>query len=245
MLELNDFSVCAGETSIIEGLSLKVPSASVYALMGPNGSGKSTLAQAVCGHHAYTSSGSASFMGEDLLDMPAYLRAQKGLFVGFQSPIAIPGLNNLVFMHTIYNNAAKVRGDEQLDAEDFMELAEKYAERLGIGGKFWDRAVNDDFSGGERKRNDLLQMLLLEPKLMILDEIDSGLDIEGLKLVASIINEMRDKGRAVVLITHYPKLLEYVKPDQVCIMKAGKLAHRGDADCIQKIEDRGYQWLPG
>lgn len=245
MLELKDFSVSVGDISIIDGFSLQVPSASVYALMGPNGSGKSTLAQALCGHHAYVSSGSAYFMGENLLEMPAYVRAQKGLFVGFQSPIAIPGLNNLVFMQTIYNNAAKIRGDEQLDAEDFMELAEQYANRLGIGGKFWNRAVNDDFSGGERKRNDLLQMLLLDPKLVILDEIDSGLDVEGLKLVASIINELRDKGRTVILITHYPKLLDYVKPDQVCIMKSGKLVHRGDSSCIQKIEDRGYQWLPG
>ncbi|MDC3181169.1 Fe-S cluster assembly ATPase SufC [Gammaproteobacteria bacterium] len=244
MLSIKQLNVEASQTKIISNLDLEVPVGEVYALMGPNGSGKSTFAQAICGHHAYNVTGRVSYFGEDLLAMAPHIRAQKGLFIGFQHPIAIPGLNNLVFMHTIYNQAAKIDGREVLDAEDFMVLVDQYATRLGISGKFWERSVNDDFSGGERKRNDLLQMLLLDPKVMILDEIDSGLDVDGLKLVASIINEMREKGRTIILITHYPRLLEYVRPNKVCILKQGKLVHTGTDQCVSKIEQRGYQWLP-
>lgn len=243
MLKINNLNVHASETKIIDGLSIEIPAGKVCAIMGPNGSGKSTLVQALAGHHAYSVDGHVDMDGSDLLAMKAHERSLAGLFLAFQTPVAIPGLNNLVFLQTIYNAMRAHRGEEKLDAEDFIALVGSYAKRLGIDESFWERAVNDDFSGGEKKRNDLLQMLLLDPKLMILDEVDSGLDVDGLKLVANVVNEMRGKDKTIVMITHYKRLLEHIQPDIVFVMRDGKIVHQGDFSIVSEIEAKGYKWL--
>ena len=243
MLMLQDLSVKANDQEIIKGLSLEVPKGEVCAIMGPNGSGKSTLAHALAGHQDYQVSGQAELKSESLLALEPYERAQKGLFVAFQYPVAIPGVNNLFFMKTILNAKRKREGLDPLDATDFMSLVEEKAALVGLDQRFWERSLNEDFSGGERKRNDILQMLLLEPDLMILDETDSGLDIDSMQLVASAVNTLRAPNRSIILITHYQRLLHHIQPDKVHVMMNGKIAKSADASFVEKLEAEGYHWL--
>lgn len=243
MLEIKGLAVHAEDKKIIDGLSLTVKAGEVCAIMGPNGSGKSTLAHALSGHQDYQASGHVLYKGKDLLAMAPYERAQNGLFVAFQYPVAIPGVNNLFFMKTIYNAKRKRLGQDPLDASDFMDLVAEKSKLVGLDERFWERSLNEDFSGGERKRNDILQMLLLEPELMILDETDSGLDIDSMQLVANAVNSLRDQGRSIILITHYKRLLDYIKPNTVHVMMSGKIAASSDATMVQKLEAEGYHWL--
>lgn len=243
MLAINNLSVKVGEKKIIQGLSLEVPPGEVCAIMGPNGSGKSTLAHALAGHEDYDVLGEVQYLQRDLLGLSVQERASLGLFVAFQYPVAIPGVNNLFFMKTIYNAKRKREGLAPLDATDFMELVNEKAKLVGLDERFWERSLNDDFSGGERKRNDILQMLLLEPRLMILDETDSGLDIDSMKLVANAVNTLRGHGRSIILITHYQRLLDYIKPDAVHVMSGGKIIKSADASLVHKLEKEGYRWI--
>ena len=228
---------------ILDHLSLDVPKGEVCVIMGPNGSGKSTLAHALAGHQDYEVSGEVTLLGQDLLSKEPYERAQQGLFVAFQYPVAIPGVNNLFFMKTIYNAKRKRQGLAPLDASDFMSLVAEKSEMVGLDASFWERSLNDDFSGGERKRNDILQMLLLEPDIMILDETDSGLDIDSMQLVASAVNSLRSPERTIIMITHYQRLLQYVNPDKVHVMLNGQITMSSDITLVDKLEKEGYQWL--
>ena len=243
MLMMKKLSIKANDKEIIKDLSLTVEKGEVCAIMGPNGSGKSTLAHALAGHQDYQASGEIQLKGHDLLALEPYERAQKGLFVAFQHPVAIPGVNNLFFMKTILNAKRKREGLEALDATDFMTLVEEKAALVGLDERFWERSLNEDFSGGERKRNDVLQMLLLEPDVMILDETDSGLDIDSMQLVAKAINTLRSPNRSIVLITHYQRLLHYIKPDKVHVLMNGKVVKTSDASFVEKLEAEGYHWL--
>ncbi len=243
MLIMKQLSIKANDKDIIKDLSLTVSEGEVCAIMGPNGSGKSTLALALAGHQDYQVSGDIQFKSHDLLDLEPYERAQKGLFVAFQHPVAIPGVNNLFFMKTILNAKRKREGLEALDASDFMVLVEEKASLVGLDKRFWERSLNEDFSGGERKRNDILQMLLLEPDLMVLDETDSGLDIDSMQLVANAVNSLRSEKRSIIIITHYQRLLHYIKPDKVHVLMNGKIAISSDASFVDKLEAEGYQWL--
>jgi Fe-S cluster assembly ATP-binding protein len=245
MLLINKLNVRAKGTSelILKDFSLSVPKGQVCAIMGPNGSGKSTLAHALSGHQDYEVEGNASYQGQDLLALEPYERAQHGLFVAFQYPVAIPGVNNLFFMKTIVNAKRKHQGLTPLDASDFMELVEEKAALVGLDERFWERSLNDDFSGGERKRNDILQMLLLEPSLIVLDETDSGLDIDSMQLVANAINSLRSPSCSMIIITHYQRLLRYVKPDAVHVLMEGNIVKSSDASLVDRLEDEGYHWL--
>ena len=243
MLMMKQLSINANDKEIIKDLTLTVEQGEVCAIMGPNGSGKSTLAHALAGHQDYQVSGQIQLKGRDLLALEPYERAQKGLFVAFQHPVAIPGVNNLFFMKTILNAKRKREGLEALDATDFMTLVEEKAALVGLDERFWERSLNEDFSGGERKRNDVLQMLLLEPDVMILDETDSGLDIDSMQLVAKAINTLRSPNRSIVLITHYQRLLHYIKPDKVHVLMDGKVVKTSDASFVEKLEAEGYHWL--
>ena len=228
---------------ILDHLSLSIPQGEVCAIMGPNGSGKSTLAHALAGHQDYDVSGSVTLGEHDLLSMEAYERSQNGLFVAFQYPVAIPGVNNLFFMKTIFNAKRKRQGLQPLDAADFMALVSEKSKLVGLDASFWERSLNDDFSGGERKRNDILQMLLLEPDVMILDETDSGLDIDSMQLVANAVNSLRSPNRTIIMITHYQRLLRYVKPTSVHVMLNGQIKASSDITLVDKLEKEGYQWL--
>ncbi|MEC7030334.1 MAG: Fe-S cluster assembly ATPase SufC [Pseudomonadota bacterium] len=243
MLMMRELSVSANNKDIIKGLSLDIAQGEVCAIMGPNGSGKSTLAHALAGHQDYQVSGEVVFKSQDLFSLEPYERAQQGLFVAFQYPVAIPGVNNLFFMKTILNAKRQRQGLDPLDATDFMALVEEKAKLVGLDERFWERSLNEDFSGGERKRNDILQMLLLEPDLMILDETDSGLDIDSMQLVANAVNTLRSPKRSIVMITHYQRLLHHIKPDKVHVLMDGKVAVSSDASFVEKLESEGYHWL--
>ena len=243
MLTIKQLNVYAESKQIIKELSLSVGSGEVCAIMGPNGSGKSTLAHAIAGHQDYRVEGDIQYQSENLLDLEPYERAQRGIFVAFQYPVAIPGVNNLFFMKTIYNAKRKREGLDPLDASDFMDLVNEKSKLVGLDERFWDRSLNDDFSGGERKRNDILQMLLLEPQLMVLDETDSGLDIDSMQLVANAVNTLRGEGRSIILITHYQRLLDYIKPDSVHVLMNGNVVKSSDGTLVKKLEQEGYHWL--
>lgn len=243
MIDIKNLCVSASDKKILQNFSLSIPLGHVTAIMGPNGSGKSTLANALAGNQDYQVSGVVDFKGSDLLALEAYERAEKGLFVAFQNPVAIPGVNNLFFMKTILNAKRKREGLEPLDASDFMALVEEKAALVGLDAKFWERSLNDDFSGGERKRNDILQMLLLEPDFMVLDETDSGLDIDSMQLVANAINSLKSEQRSIVLITHYQRLLRYVQPDSIHVLMNGAIVKSSDKSLVEKLESEGYQWL--
>ena len=232
------------DKEILKSLSFEVPAGKVCAVMGPNGSGKSTLANVLAGHNTYqVRQGTVQYQNECLLSLEPHERAQKGLFVAFQNPVAIPGINNLVFMKTIYNAKRKRMGLDPMDVSDFMDLVTEKSKLVGLDQSFWERSVNDDFSGGEKKRNDILQMLLLEPKFMVLDETDSGLDIDAMKLVANAINSLRSSESSSLIITHYRRLLDYVKPDIVYVLAEGRIIDSGDMTMVDKLEAEGYQWI--
>ncbi len=244
MLEIKNLKVRTGDTEILRGLSLSVKPGEVHAIMGPNGSGKSTLAQVIAGHEGYeVTGGSVSFNGSNLLELEPEERAREGIFLGFQYPVEIPGVNNAYLLKAAMNARRKHQGLEEIDAFEFLKLAREKMAVLGIDPKFLNRGVNEGFSGGEKKRNEILQMAMLEPRLAILDETDSGLDIDALKAVAEGVNALRCPDRAIVLITHYQRLLEHVEPDFVHVLSEGKIARSGDKSLALKLEEKGYEWV--
>ena len=244
MLEISELSASAGNTEILDGLSLTVNAGEVHAIMGPNGSGKSTLAQVIAGHDDYAvTAGSVTYKGSDLLQLEPEERAREGIFLGFQYPVEIPGVNNAYLLKAAVNARRKHRGQDEMDAFEFLKLAREKMALLGMDQKFLNRGVNEGFSGGEKKRNEILQMAMLEPDLAILDETDSGLDIDALKAVAKGVNALRDPERAIVLVTHYQRLLDYVQPDFVHVLSSGRILRSGDKSLALELEEKGYDWV--
>jgi Fe-S cluster assembly ATP-binding protein len=244
MLEIKDLKARIGDKQILNGLNLSVSAGEVHAIMGPNGSGKSTLAQVIAGHGDYeVTGGSVSFIGEDLLQLEPEERARRGFFLGFQYPVEIPGVNNAYLLKAALNAKRKFLGETEIDAFEFLKLAKEKMKLLDMDASFLNRGVNEGFSGGEKKRNEILQMAVLEPQLAVLDETDSGLDIDALKSVANGINALRSDDRAIVLITHYQRLLDYIEPDFVHVLSHGKIIRSGDKSLALELEDKGYDWL--
>jgi Fe-S cluster assembly ATP-binding protein len=246
LLEISDLSARVAGKEILNGVNLTVKAGEVHAIMGPNGSGKSTLAQVLAGREDYeVTRGSVTFEGQDLLAMRAEERARAGLFLGFQYPVEIPGVNNVYLLKAALNAKRKAAGEPEVDAYDFLALIRQKMKFMQMSETFLTRGVNEGFSGGEKKRNEVLQMLVLEPKLAILDETDSGLDIDALKVVSQGVNSLRDPKRAVVLVTHYQRLLDYVIPDYVHVLSGGRIVKSGDKSLAQELERRGYDWVMG
>ena len=244
MLKIENLVARIGDTEILSGLSLTVNAGEVHAIMGPNGSGKSTLAQVIAGHSDYeVTAGSVEFKGRNLLDLEPEERARDGIFLGFQYPVEIPGVNNAYLLKAAVNAKREHQGKDEIDAFEFMKLAREKMALLGMDQKFLSRGVNEGFSGGEKKRNEILQMAMLEPELAILDETDSGLDIDALKAVAEGVNALRSPERAIVLVTHYQRLLDYVEPDFVHVLSDGRIARSGDKSLAIKLEAQGYDWV--
>jgi Fe-S cluster assembly ATP-binding protein len=244
MLEIKDLKVRTGDTPILNGLSLSVKAGEVHAIMGPNGSGKSTLAQVIAGHEDYVvTGGSVEYKGKDLLQLEPEERAREGIFLGFQYPVEIPGVNNAYLLKAALNAKRRHQGLDEIDAFEFLKLAKEKMALLGMDPKFLNRGVNEGFSGGEKKRNEILQMAMLEPELAILDETDSGLDIDALKAVAHGVNALRSPDRAIVLVTHYQRLLDYVEPDVVHVLSSGQILRSGDKSLALELEEKGYDWV--
>jgi len=244
MLEIKDLKTSIGGTEILRGLSLSVNAGEVHAIMGPNGSGKSTLAQVVAGHSDYeVTSGTVTFNGNDLLDLEPEERAREGIFLGFQYPVEIPGVNNAYLLKAALNAKRKHQGLDEIDAFEFLKMAKEKMALLDMDPKFLNRGVNEGFSGGEKKRNEILQMAMLEPSLAILDETDSGLDIDALRAVAEGVNALRAPDRAIVLVTHYQRLLDYIEPDHVHVLSEGRIARSGDKSLALELEEKGYDWV--
>jgi Fe-S cluster assembly ATP-binding protein len=244
LLRIRNLTVVAGDKTVLQGLDLELPRGEVHAIMGPNGSGKSTLAQVLAGRSDYgVVSGEVSYRDRDLLAMPAEDRARAGLFLGFQYPVEIPGVNNAYLLKAALNAQRKARGLPEVDAFDFLALVRDKMKLMHMDESFLSRAVNEGFSGGEKKRNEILQMLVLEPTLAILDETDSGLDIDALKVVARGIESQRGPQRSILLVTHYQRLLEYVVPDRVHVLSGGRIVRSGDRTLALELEKRGYDWL--
>ena len=244
LLEIRDLHVSVAEQPVLHGVSLCVNTGEVHAIMGPNGSGKSTLAHVLAGRPGYQiDSGSVSFEGHDLLALAPEERARAGLFLGFQYPVEIPGVNNAYLLRAAVNAARRARGMVELDAFEFLSVVRAKIKLMQIDESFLSRGVNEGFSGGEKKRNEILQMLVLEPKLAVLDETDSGLDIDALKVVANGINSLRSPARAIVLVTHYQRLLDHVVPDFVHVLARGHIARSGDRTLALELERRGYDWV--
>jgi Fe-S cluster assembly ATP-binding protein len=244
MLEINNLHVTVGETEILKGLSLNINEGEVHAIMGPNGSGKSTVAHVLAGREGYqVTSGDVRYLGKDLLEMPPENRAWEGLFLGFQYPVEIPGVNNVYLLKAALNARLKYFGEPQMDAVQFLKLVKEKARNMKMDDSFLNRSVNEGFSGGEKKRNEIFQMSVLEPRLAILDETDSGLDIDALKVVAKGVNELRADNRAFVLITHYQRLLDYIEPDYIHVLAGGKIVKSGGKELALKLEERGYDWI--
>jgi Fe-S cluster assembly ATP-binding protein len=241
MLEIKNLHVEVADRKILQGFDLSVPAGKLHAIMGPNGSGKSTLAYVLAGKSGYqVTEGSVRFEGEDLLELPPDERAAKGIFLAFQYPMEIPGVASMIFLRTALNALRKRRGEAELSTPDFLRLVREKAKNLGIDQEILKRAVNVGFSGGEKKRNEILQMALLEPKLCILDETDSGLDIDALRIVADGVNQLRSPKRAMIVITHYQRLLDYIVPDVVHIMAKGRIVRSGGPELALELEERGY-----
>ena len=244
MLEIKGLRASAGDKEILKGIDLTVNVGEVHAVMGPNGSGKSTLAQVLAGHPAYeVTAGQVLYEGNDLLDMDPEVRAQAGLFLAFQYPVEIPGISNAYFLRAAYNEIRKAKGLEEVDSMDFLDLLEEKLQLVEWGPEIMSRAVNSGFSGGEKKRNEILQMAVLAPKLAILDETDSGLDIDALRIVASGVNALRKPDNATIIVTHYQRLLNYIIPDQVHVLSAGRIVRSGGKELAHELEARGYEWL--
>jgi len=246
LLNIVNLSARVAGKTILNGIDLSVNAGEVHAIMGPNGSGKSTLAQVLAGREDYdVTGGSAKFEGRDLLAMAPEERARAGLFLGFQYPVEIPGVNNVYLLKAALNAKRKAAGEPEVDAYEFLALIKQKMKFMGMSESFLTRGVNEGFSGGEKKRNEILQMLVLEPRLAILDETDSGLDIDALKIVAKGINSLRDPARAIVLVTHYQRLLDYIVPDQVHVLSGGRILKSGDKSLALELENRGYDWVQG
>ena len=244
MLEIKDLQAKVEETRILKGLTLNVEPGEVHAVMGPNGSGKSTLGKVIAGHEDYIfTGGGVTYKGKDLLELDPEERACEGVFLAFQYPVEIPGVGNNYFLRTALNSIRKSRGEEDLDAFDFISLSKEKAALVRMDEALLDRPVNEGFSGGEKKRNEIFQMAVLEPSLAILDETDSGLDIDALKAVADGVNSMRNPERSFIVITHYQRLLEYIVPDHVHVLHDGKIMRSGGKELALELEEKGYAWI--
>lgn len=244
MLDIRNLYVSVHNNEILRGVNLAINAGEVHAIMGPNGSGKSTLASILAGRDDYAIvDGEVYYFDEDLFKLSPEDRAAKGLFLAFQYPVEIPGVNNLYFLKTAVNSIRKTRGEAPFDAVDLMTLVKEKLSLVGMDDKFLKRSVNEGFSGGEKKRNEVLQMLMLSPMLAILDETDSGLDIDALQTVAKGVNSLRSEERAILLVTHYQRLLDYIKPDFVHVLVNGRIVLSGDQSLALKLEKKGYGWL--
>jgi Fe-S cluster assembly ATP-binding protein len=246
MLTITNLHAAAGEQEILKGVDLVVNAGEVHAIMGPNGSGKSTLAQVIAGHPAYrVTAGEIRFEGADLLELEPEERARAGVFLAFQYPVEIPGVTNAYFLRSAYNELRKARGQQEIDPIEFLDILEDRLKLVDWGPEIMQRAVNSGFSGGEKKRNEILQMAVLEPKLAVLDETDSGLDIDALKVVANGVNSLRRLDRAFLVVTHYQRLLNYIVPDRVHVLIDGRLVRSGGKELALALEEKGYEWVAG
>lgn len=248
MLEVKNLHVNIDDKEILKGLNLKVNAGEVHAIMGPNGSGKSTLSKVLAGHPSYTItqgdiSYEVNFKMQDLTGLEPDERAKEGIFLAFQYPIEVPGVTNFTFLHTAFNSILEHQGSEPMGEGDFREFVHQKMKLVQMKPEYLDRAVNVGFSGGEKKRNEILQMAVLAPRLALLDETDSGLDIDALRIVAEGVNKLKNKSNAVVLVTHYQRLLDYIKPDFVHVLAGGKIIETGDSSLALKLEEKGYDWL--
>ena len=244
MLTIKNLHAQVDDTDILRGVDLEVKPGEVHAIMGPNGSGKSTLAHVLAGRDDYTvTDGEILFEGQNLVDMAPEERACAGVFLAFQYPVEIPGVNNIYLLKAALNAIRQSRGEDTLDAVDFMNLVRERMKLVKMNEDLMNRAVNEGFSGGEKKRNEIFQMAVLEPKLAILDETDSGLDIDALKIVADGVNSMRSEERSFILVTHYQRLLDYIRPDHVHVLADGKIIKSGDEQLARELEERGYEWV--
>ncbi len=244
MLSINQLNVAINEQPILKGINLEVKAGEVHAIMGPNGSGKSTLSKVLAGHPAYTvTSGEVSYLGQDLLTLAPEERAQAGIFLSFQYPLEIPGVTNINFLKASVNAVRKGQGQKPMDAIDFLTFIREKCKTLEMDESFLYRSINEGFSGGEKKRNEILQMMALEPKLAILDETDSGLDIDALRTISNSVNLLRSPGRAIILVTHYQRLLDYIEPDFIHVLANGRIVKSGDKSLAHLLEEKGYNWL--
>ncbi|MBN1950351.1 MAG: Fe-S cluster assembly ATPase SufC [Bacteroidales bacterium] len=244
MLEIKDLRAAIDGKEILKGITLSVKPGEVHAVMGPNGSGKSTLASVLAGRETFeVTGGSVSYLGEDLLELPAEDRARKGIFLGFQYPVEIPGVSMVNFMKTAINEQRKFKGMDPISASDFLKLMREKKEIVEITSSLTNRSVNEGFSGGEKKKNEIFQMAMLEPKLAILDETDSGLDIDALRIVANGVNKLRNKDNATIVITHYQRLLDHIVPDHVHVLYKGRIVKSSGKELALELEEKGYDWL--
>jgi len=244
LLSIKGLHVKVAEREVLRGIDLDLPAGEVHAIMGPNGSGKSSLSHVLAGKPGYAvTSGSVMYAGKDLLELPPEARSRAGVFLGFQYPVEIPGVNNAYLLRAALNAARRERGEVEIDAFDFLTLVKERMAVMKIDESFLSRGVNEGFSGGEKKRNEILQMLVLQPRLAVLDESDSGLDIDALKVVASGINSLRSPERAILLVTHYQRLLDHVQPDRVHVLARGRIVKSGGPELARELEQRGYDWL--
>src|SRR5665213_4282615 len=244
MLEIKNLHATVGDKEILRGITLSVQAGEIHAVMGPNGSGKSTLAQVLAGHPAYeVTQGTVTYDGRNLLEMAPEVRAQEGVFLAFQYPIEIPGVTNAYFLRSAYNEIRKARGEEEVDPLDFLDIIEDRMKLVEMDSSMLNRSVNAGFSGGEKKRNEILQMAVLQPKLAILDETDSGLDIDALRIVAGGVNALRRPDNATIVVTHYQRLLNYIVPDFVHVLANGRIVRSGGKELALELEERGYDWL--
>ncbi|MFW5757372.1 MAG: Fe-S cluster assembly ATPase SufC [Bacteroidota bacterium] len=244
MLSIKDLKVSIQGKTILNKLNLEVKTSEVHAIMGPNGTGKSTLASVIAGRDMFdVENGEITFMGQDLLDMEPEVRAREGIFLGFQYPVEIPGVSMALFLRTAINERRKYHGLEPLSGAEFLKLMEKRKKLVDIHSKLTNRAVNEGFSGGEKKKNEIFQMAMLEPKLSILDETDSGLDIDALKVVANGVNKLKNSENSTIIITHYQRLLQYIIPDFVHVMYDGRIVKSGGKELAYELEEKGYEWV--